>query len=414
MPVQNYQNDSEIDVSELFASLWSHKIFIALVTGISIFLSGFYALTTEKTFTAKAVFEIEQSSSKGLSLGGDLGAIAAIAGFGSSIVSSSDLLIERIRSREFILAASQDFSLSKDKYFNSYNPNAKDPAWKALIKKLIGWQTFDRKKELLIQESIVRSFLSSVSASATNAGAIEIFVTHIDPDLAAHYANGIMALIRRDIEDQENASKEFRLSYLAGTLADALQEMETAQNKLKNYALQNSTAAQENFVTGSMRLDTLRVEKRETVEFMAVLRKLEKLAKGENLDRKAYEELKTSYPIVDDVNFRRILGMSETISAWRWPSLETIQQVSDTLNDRSNRLDIEIADNEANAKLYASSAEELAKLTRDAKIAEATFTVLTEQVKSQSLAAGFKPETFKVFSYASPPLFPSSQKETYS
>ena len=52
--------------------------------------------------------------------------------------------------------------------------------------------------------------------------------------------------------------------------------------------------------------------------------------------------------------------------------------MSDTLKDRSKRLDVEIADNEENAKLYASSAEELAKLTREAKIAEATFTVLTE------------------------------------
>ena len=90
--------------------------------------------------------------------------------------------------------------------------------------------------------------------------------------------------------------------------------------------------------------------------------------------------------------------------------MATIQQVNDTLKDRSKRLDVEIADNEENAKLYASSAEELAKLTREAKIAEATFTVLTEQVKSQSLVAGFKPDTFKVFSYASPPLSPSSPK----
>ena len=44
-----------------------------------------------------------------------------------------------------------------------------------------------------------------------------------------------------------------RLSYLAGTLADA-QDMESAQSKLKEYALQNSTAAQENFVTGSVDL----------------------------------------------------------------------------------------------------------------------------------------------------------------
>ena len=199
------------------------------------------------------------------------------------------------------------------------------------------------------------------------------------------------------------------MSYLAKTLADALQD-ETAQSKLKEYALQNSAAAQENFVSGSVRLDSLRVEKREAEQFMAVLQRLEELVKIGDVDKRAYESLRTSSPIVDDVNFRRILGMSETISAWRWPSLETIRQVSDTLKDRSKRLDVEIADNEENAKLYASSAEELAKLTREAKIAEATFTVLTEQVKSQSLVAGFKPDTFKVFSFASPPLSPSSPK----
>ena len=177
-----------------------------------------------------------------------------------------------------------------------------------------------------------------------------------------------MELVRKMIEDQDNSSKAFRLSYLAGTLADALEDMESAQSKLKEYALQNSTAAQENFVTGSVRLDTLRVEKREAEDFMTVLQRLQELVESENLDAETYEALRASFPIVDDVNFRRILGMSETISAWRWPSLETIQQVSDTLKDRSKRLDVEIADNEENAKLYASSAEELAKLTREAKL----------------------------------------------
>ena len=217
-----------------------------------------------------------------------------------------------------------------------------------------------------------------------------------------------MELVRKVIEDQDNSFKAFRLSYLAETLADALQEMEVAQNNLKDYALRNSTAAQENFVMGSVKLDTLRGERREAEEFMGVLQRLEELVKLGTLDRMAYEKLRIASPIVDDVNFRRILGMSETISAWRWPKLETIQQVSDTLKDRSNRLDIEISNSEERAKIYASSAEELARLTRDAKIAEATFTVLTEQVKSQSLVAGFKPDTFKVFAYASPPLEPSS------
>ena len=410
MSEQNFQNHDEIDLSELFASLWSHKILIALITGISIFLSGFYALTTKKQYTANAVFNIEQSNSKGLSLGGELGALASIAGFGSSVSSGTDLLLERIKSREFILKANQQLSLSEDKLFNTYNPDAKDPAWKALIKTLIGWNTPDRTKQLMVQEAVIKGYLESVSASSTGAGAIQIAVTHTNAELASNYANGLMELVREMIEDQDNTFKAFRLSYLAETLADALQDMEAAQSKLKEYALENSAAAQENFVSGSVRLDTLRVEKREAEEFMTVLQQLEALVKLGNLNRDAYEALRASSPIVDDVNFRRILGMSETISAWRWPSLETIQQVNDTLKDRAKRLDVEIADNEENAKLYASSAEELAKLTRDVKIAEATFTVLTEQVKSQSLVAGFKPDTFKVFSYASPPLSPSSPK----
>ena len=130
------------------------------------------------------------------------------------------------------------------------------------------------------------------------------------------------------------------------------------------------------------------------------------------MDDNSYEALRSSHPLVDDIEFRRILGMSETISAWIWPDIETIGAVSATLKDRIKRLDIDIANIEENAQIYATSAEDLAKYTRDAKIAEATYTVLIEQVKSQSLAAGFRPETFKVFEYATPPLSPSYPKRT--
>ena len=45
-----------------------------------------------------------------------------------------------------------------------------------------------------------------------------------------------------------------------------------------------------------------------------------------------------------------------------WPDLETILNVSDTLEDRLKRLDVEIADIEENAKKFASNAEDLASL----------------------------------------------------
>ena len=55
-----------------------------------------------------------------------------------------------------------------------------------------------------------------------------------------------MEEIRQIVEKESDASQKLRLNYLSETLADALQEMETAQENLKNYALENSAMAQEN------------------------------------------------------------------------------------------------------------------------------------------------------------------------
>ena len=219
-----------------------------------------------------------------------------------------------------------------------------------------------------------------------------------------------MEEIRQMVENESNDSQALRLNYLSETLADALQEMEEAQKDLKNYALENSAMAQENFISDSLKLDQIRMEKRRVQEIADLLSVIESFIRSGNLDDNSYEALRSNHPLVDDIDFRRILGMSETISAWSWPNIETIDAVSATLRDRSKRLDVEITNIEENAQIYATSAEDLAKYTRDAKVAEATYTVLIEQVKSQTLAAGFQPETFKVFEYATPPLSPSSPK----
>ena len=44
----NFEDD-EIDLGELFAVLWSHKLLIMLLTGLSIFLAGYHSLTLKKS-----------------------------------------------------------------------------------------------------------------------------------------------------------------------------------------------------------------------------------------------------------------------------------------------------------------------------------------------------------------------------
>ena len=404
--------DYEIDLSELLAALWSHKLLITLFTGLSIFLAGYHALTAEKKFTAKSVFQIEQNdNSSGFNLSGELGALASLAGFaGTESTSSIDILLERAKGREFIIDMKTKFSIDRDLYFNAYNPDYRDPFWKATIKKIIGWQTTELEKNAIIENYVLNSYRKNVLFDVTEGGAIQISVTHIDPEKASYYANGFMEEIRQMVEKESNASQALRLNYLSETLADALQEMEKAQKNLKNYALENSTMAQENFISDSLKLDQIRMEQRKVIEIADLLSIIESLIRSGNLDNNSYEVLRSSHPLIDDIDFRRILGMSETISAWTWPDIDTIDAVSVTLKDRIKRLDVDISNIEENAQIYATSAEDLAKYTRDAKIAEATYTVLIEQVKSQALAAGFQPDTFKVFEYATPPLGPSSPK----
>ena len=306
-----------------------------------------------------------------------------------------------------MLETNDVLNFGADPYFNNYAPNQTDPLWKATIKNLIGWQSDERAADAIIENKIVGTFKEVVSVSTTDAGAISLSVTHGNPERAAFYANELMEFTRDLVLDEQEESTDLRLNYLSETVADALQEMERTQERLKLYALENSTVADQ---AGSLQLDRLRSERQDALEFTTTLTRLEEIVKLGAPDQNTYLILRDTNPMIDDVRFRRIMGMSETISAWSWPELDTIQAVSATLADRVQRLNIEISEIEADARRYASSAEELARLTREAKIAEATYTVLFEQVKSQSLAAGFKPDAFKVSEYATPPLAPSAPK----
>ena len=404
--------DDKINLNELFAVLWSHKLFIVMVSALSIFLSAYYALTAKKEFTASSTFHIEETKGGSMfSLGEELGALASLAGLNSeSAASKSNIILERAMEREFIINVKEKFSIERDLFFNSYNPDHKDPFWKALIKKAIGWEKTELEKNSVIENNIINNYRKNVKLKKTDGGAIIISVTHNDPKKAAEYANNFMEEIQNLVENESIAAQTLRLNYLSEILADALQEMDKAQENLKNYALENNAMAQENFISDSLKLDQLRMEKRKVSEIADLLSTIESFVKTGNLDSNSYDMLRMSHPLVDDIDFRRILGMSETISVWNWPEIETINAVSATLRDRIKRLSVDIKNIEEMAKIYASSAESLAKFKRDAKIAEATYTVLIEQVKSQSLAAGFHPDNFKVFGYATPPLYPSSPK----
>ena len=142
MSQNSKSKDDVTNLGETIGALWGHKIIIAVFTGLSIFLAGFYALNAEKIFTAEAIFVIENKNrASGFELPGELGVLTSLAQFAGPGDNRASLsLVERVTKREFILEMKKKFSLDRDPFFNTYDPDYKDPLWKATIKKMIGWQ----------------------------------------------------------------------------------------------------------------------------------------------------------------------------------------------------------------------------------------------------------------------------------
>ena len=215
------------------------------------------AITLTEKKSASAVFKIDQmDNSNGFNLNDELGTLAALAGFSGveGATSGIDLLLERAQGREFIIDMNTMLSIDKDVYFNKYNPDHKDPFWKATIKNIIGWQKTEIEKNAIIENNILKNYRKNVLFKKTEGGAIKISVTHTDPQIASLYANNFMQEIRKMVEQESETSQKLRLAYLSETLADALQDMDKAQENLKNYALENSAMAQENFISDSLNL----------------------------------------------------------------------------------------------------------------------------------------------------------------
>ena len=216
MPHNSYSEDDEMDLNELFAALWSHMLFIILVTSLSIFLAAYYALTAEKNFTAESVFQIEEKDGNSGVLSGELSALASLAGFaGAGATSNTGLLLERAIGREFIINMNKKFSMDRDLYFNSYDPDYKDPLWKATIKKIIGLQKTELEKNAIIENNVLKNYRENVLFALTDGGAIKISVTHIDPQKASYYANGFMDEIGKMVKGEAQESKALRLNYLS-------------------------------------------------------------------------------------------------------------------------------------------------------------------------------------------------------
>jgi uncharacterized protein involved in exopolysaccharide biosynthesis len=405
----NSNSNDGIDLRELVLILWAYKFLIASICALSIAYSGYYALSLKKEFTSIAIFKLDSEKSGGFSYGGDLELLNKFAGFGPN-TNASKLPIDQITGQIFIQNLDAQLNFQADPYFNSYNPNPVDPIWKSTIKRAIGWQSSPNIQDIqdTIWQGIASRFKANISLEKTKGDSVKIIVTHMNPLRAAEIANAIMNKIISNNKNEKKAKQDQQLSYLSNTLGKALIDLDLSQSKLKKFTIDNGALPLKSFTAESLRLDMLRDKLVQTSELHKAVAALSLMLKNKTTDQNNYLVLRQKFPIVDDVEFRRILGQNEIISSWSWPNSSTVKAVFDTLSERKSRLLSQINVSQMNAERSGIALETFAKLEREAKIAEATYTVLIEQVKAQSMAAGYQPDKTEVYEYATASKNPSA------
>ena len=96
-----YQDD-EIDLGELFATLWARKFFIVALASITLSLAAVYAFFVVKPlYESQSSFVLNEKSN--LPNLGDLGSLASLAGLTGGGQGKAATLMDRILSRGFIV-----------------------------------------------------------------------------------------------------------------------------------------------------------------------------------------------------------------------------------------------------------------------------------------------------------------------
>jgi uncharacterized protein involved in exopolysaccharide biosynthesis len=403
--IQNIDSNSEINLKELFLILWAYKLFIIFLTIVGIFFGTYKALNTDKHYTSTAIFKPHQDKLRPQSFDG-VAALIGMAGLGTT--SSSTISIERQKRRNFIEYLDKKLNFKNDKFFNNYDPNNTEPPWKKTIKKLIGLETVISDPEEIIWQGIINVYQKYVEIKSELDGSIKIIVTHEDATKASEIANFIMHTMIGQQQLKNDTDQDDQLNYLSKTLANALADLESAQSELKTFALENSALPLETFAAGSIKLNSLREQYSRTVEIYEAVSQLNLIMDNKKLTDNDYFLLRDGYPIVDQVEFRRVLGLNEIISNWDWPNKKSVEAILKTLFERKKSLQSRINTSQLNAERSSEVLELYGKLRRKEKISEATYTILIEQVKAASLVSGFRPDNALVYEYAAPSISPSA------
>lgn len=395
--------EDEIDLAELFATIFARKGIVVACTIAAVGAAGVY-LTTLATpmYEAKARFELLDSSSAN-PLGG-LGGLGALAGISpGSGGGEAGTLEDRILSRPFVESIYDEADFVHDP---SFNPELSRPGLKARIIRAITGSTPEPMDRADFIGAALDHLRAELSINVMDNGIIEVGINHKNPERAAALSNIVVDAAIENIHGRASAKARESLSYFAEQLAEVQADLDAALRALSDYALSNDMGSQTDLARASAQLVALRQSADDSRERQAALTALRSLGEAGFVA----EEFALQFPTSLGVEFRRTLGWGGNAAGWTYPPTALLEGAISQSGASLAAAERNITNVLAEASVTGEAAIVLAELKRNAEVQKAIYAAMIQQFEAQSFTTEFETASGRLIDPAVVPGAPSSPR----
>lgn len=226
---QAQQQEDEIDLAELFKTIWAGKFKIIAITAVFAIASVFYALSLPNIYKAEALLAPATTESGGMGgLAAKFGGLASLAGvnLGGGSVDKTGLAIEIMKSRQFI-----------SKFINDNNllvPLMAAEGWNQATNELIiNTEVFNTKSNKWLRDvkppftaepsnqEAFKEFNKIVSiAQDKDSLMVTISIEHYSPEIAQQWVDKLVIAINNEMKKRDLTEAQESINYLESQLQE--------------------------------------------------------------------------------------------------------------------------------------------------------------------------------------------------
>ncbi|MFG6661041.1 polysaccharide biosynthesis tyrosine autokinase [Sulfitobacter sp. 915] len=412
-PLQDRDNENELDLSNLLRTLWRGKLWIALCGLLALLLGGYYAYgLAVPVYTAKTAIALESRQEQVM----DIESVVTGLGGDQSTINTE---VEVLRSRGLIEDLVMDMYLLEDPEFNTRlqpAPRLSIGQVVDFVRSLVSEPRETRPiTERAILDSTINQVLDSISASNLRQSFVfEITVTTQDPDKSAAMANRLAELYIQDQISVKFEKTEQATTWLSERVSGLQIELETAQAKLKDFSTNTELVNAETLAALNRQLKDLRdrratlIAKAETAED-----RLQILKEAREDGPAAFVEVAND-PALNQV-YRRLQDGSvgaETAFETRADALITRAELEAT-RAASQVNAIEASISEVSTRIDNQSEELviLEQLQREVEASRLLYEAFLSRLKETSIQQGIQQADSRMLSRAVVPSTPSAPRK---